>query len=72
MRVSRVLQAGLKSVCLEQAAGPALISGAFTDFMAQNFDALTLIGFSARDIEELPVGELMERMEAWVAANVPA
>jgi hypothetical protein len=59
----------LKNVCLDQAVGAALISSAFTDFMAENFDALTLLGFSPQDIEGLPVAELMERMEAWVIAN---
>ena len=71
-KVIGVVRNWLKNVCLAQALGPALISSAFTDFMAQNFDALTQIGFSSRDIEELPVGELIERMEHWVAVNVPA
>lgn len=70
-KVIGVVRGWLKNVCLDRAAGPALISGAFTDFMAQNFDALTQIGFSPHDIEELPVAELIERMEAWVAVNVP-
>lgn len=70
-KVIGVVRGWLKNVCLERAAGPAQIAGAFTDFMARNFDALTQIGFSPRDIEELPVAELIERMEAWVATNVP-
>ena len=60
----------LKNVCLTHAVGPARISSAFTDFMAHNFDALIKLGFSPADIEGLPVAELMERMETWVATNV--
>lgn len=71
-KVIGVVRNWLKNVCLAQAAGPALISSAFTDFMAQNFDALTQLGFSAQDIERLPVGELVERMEAWVKSNAAA
>jgi len=52
-----------------QAAGPTKIWNAFTDFMAKNYDDLTAKGFSARDIEALPVPELIECMEDWVAAN---
>jgi hypothetical protein len=68
-KVIGVVRGWLKNVCLDHAAGPALISSAFTDFMAHNFDALTQAGFSPRDIEELPVGELIERMETWVASS---
>lgn len=68
-KVIGVVRNWLKSACLTKAAGPALISSAFTDFMAQNFDALVALGFSSQDIERLPVGELIERMEAWMAAD---
>ena len=68
-KVIGVVRNWLKNVCLAQAAGPALISSAFTDFMAHNFDALTELGFSPQDIEQLPVGELIERIEAWVSAE---
>lgn len=71
-KVIGVVRNWLKNVCLAQAAGPARISGAFSDFMAQNFDALTKLGFSMQDVERLPVGELIERMEAWVMANAAA
>ena len=47
-------------------------SKAHSDFMAQNFDALTKLGFSAQDIEHLPVGELIERIESWVTAEAAA
>lgn len=65
-KVIGVVRNWLRNVCLDTAPGPAQISSAFTDFMAQNFDALTVEGFSPQDIERLPVGELIERMEKWV------
>lgn len=71
-KVIGVVRNWLKNVCLAQAAGPALISSAFTDFMADNFDALTQLGFSPQDIELLPVGELIERMTAWVTSEAAA
>jgi hypothetical protein len=67
-KVIGVVRNWLKNVCLAKAAGPALISSAFTDFMAQDFDALTQLGFSAQDVERLPIAELIERMEAWLTA----
>lgn len=70
-KVIGVVRNWLKNVCLTEAVGPALISSAFTDFMAQNFDALIALGFSAQDIEKLPVGELIQRMQTWMAANKP-
>lgn len=68
-RVVGLVRNWLKNVCPMQAAGPAKIASAFTDFMAQNYDDLTSKGFSPRDIEALPVPELMEYMETWVAAH---
>lgn len=69
-KVIGVVRNWLKNACLTTAVGPASISASFTDFMAQNFDALVELGFSAQDVEALPVGELIERMEAWVSTNV--
>jgi hypothetical protein len=43
-----------------QAPGPTRIWGAFLDFTADNYDALKRRGFSDRDIEKLPVDELMQ------------
>jgi len=48
------------------AVGPAEIWGAFTDFMADNYDALKARGFSARNIKHLPVNELISCMRDWV------
>ena len=46
-----------------QAPGPSRIWGAFLDFMAANYDVLKQHGFSDRDIEKLPISELMESSE---------
>lgn len=51
------------------ADGPARLWDQFTDFMADNDDALVARGFSRRDIDELPISTLMRNMEAWVAAH---
>lgn len=68
-RVIGIVRNWLKNVCLADAAGTAKISGAFSDFMAQNYDALTAKGFSPADVEALPISELVECMERWVVAN---
>ncbi len=49
-----------------RAPGPSRVWLAFLEFMAQNSDDLTRRGFSNRDIERLPVGELLQDMERWV------
>lgn len=50
-----------------QASGPSTIWGAFVDFMSDNYDALKARGFSDRDIEKLPVNELIECIRMWIA-----
>lgn len=60
----------LATQCRPQAPGAAKIWGAFTDFMAANYDDLTKRGFSKRDIENLSVPELIKCMEKWVRNNV--
>ena len=50
-----------------QAPGPSTLWGAFVDFMSDNYDALKARGFSDRDIEKLPVNELMECIRMWTA-----
>lgn len=52
------------------ADGPSRIWDAFNVFMGDNYDALILRGFSKRDIERLPVQELIESMVEWVDKNV--
>ena len=68
-RVIGIVRNWLKNVCQIEAAGPAKIASAFSDFMAHNYDALKAKGFSPHDIEGLPVPELIEYMERWVADN---
>ena len=51
---------------ISNAPGPAKIWGAFTDFMADNYDELKHNGFSEKDIERLQVKELMRYMKVWV------
>lgn len=50
-----------------RAPGPSRIWGEFTDFMASNYDALKLRGFSDENIERLPIPELIECIKDWVA-----
>ena len=59
----------LNSTCGLTADGPSRIWGAFNDFMGDNYDELTRRGFSKRDIERLPVAELMRSMKEWVREN---
>jgi hypothetical protein len=68
-KVIGVVRNWLKSVCLTKAMGTAKIEAAFTQFMKEDYNALTAQGFSQRDIATLPIAELMERMHAWVAAS---
>jgi hypothetical protein len=64
--VLRLVRNWLKAVCLPTAPGASSIEAAFTQFMAEDYDALKLIGFSDADIEALPIGELLSRMREWV------
>jgi hypothetical protein len=52
-----------------RAAGPSQLWGRFTDFMADNYTALLANGYSDRDIERLPVPELMTCMQDWIAKH---
>ena len=49
--------------------GPEAMWGRFIDFMAANYDILKGRGYSDRDIERLPVSELIPNMKRWIAAN---
>ena len=55
-----------------RAPGPTSIWGAFLDFTAENYDSLKQRGFSDRDIERLPVDELMQCIDGWVRRNSAA
>jgi len=52
-----------------RADGANKIWGYFADFMADNYDALKLRGFSDKHIEKLPIGELMACMEEWLTTQ---
>ncbi len=60
----------LAEQCRPSAAGPSKVWGAFNDFMADNYDELKFRGFSDKDIEDLPMPELIACIEKWVSANV--
>jgi hypothetical protein len=49
----------LSSIASLQAPGPARVWTAFLEFMSENYDDLTAQGFSDRDIEALPIDELL-------------
>jgi hypothetical protein len=49
--------------------GPTAIWGRFNDFTAANFDDLSTRGYSTKDIDDQPIGELMGCMREWLAAN---
>ncbi len=68
-RVIGIVRNWLKNVSPMQAPGPAQIEGAFSDFTIENYNDLTDEGFSPPDIEALPVSELIDRMERWVAVS---
>lgn len=51
------------------ADGPARLWDQFTDFMADNDDALIARGYSRRNIDRLPISTLMRSMETWIAAH---
>jgi hypothetical protein len=51
------------------APGPTRLWGRFTDFMAGNYTELKANGYSDRDIERLPVSELIDCMRDWIRKN---
>lgn len=52
-------QAGLK------APGPSYVWSEFQEFTSENYDVLKARGFSDRDIEHLPVDELITSIRGW-------
>jgi hypothetical protein len=52
-----------------RAPGPTWIWNRFLDFMAASYRQLEAEGYSSRDIEGLPVAELIDRMRTWVERN---
>ena len=68
-QVVAILRHWLNKEARLRAPGPTKIWADFNSFMAANYDALTASGYSPRDIEELPIGELIDHIKAWVTAN---
>lgn len=68
-KVVVVVRNWLRNVCKVQAPGPTLIWDAFNYFTADLHVDLTDRGFSLDDIKALPIPELMEYMEIWIAAQ---
>jgi hypothetical protein len=52
-----------------RAPGPKAIWNRFSDFMAGNYDLLKARGYSDQDIKRLPVPELIDDMQRWIANN---
>ena len=65
-KVFSVVRHWLKNNCVKAAPGPAQIEAAFTQFMTDDYEALTQEGFSTADVEGLPISELIERMKRWL------
>ncbi len=65
--VVREVRNWLVGACGVEAPGPAAVWGRFCDFMADNFDHLTARGYSKRDVELLPIGELIDSINRWMA-----
>ena len=60
----------LNNTCGLKSVGPSRIWDAFNEFMAADFDRLRALGFSPKNIEGLPIPELMKNMHQWIEANV--
>jgi hypothetical protein len=54
------------------APGPSLIWGRFNEFMGANYDALKAEGYSDKDINKLPVPELIQCIQDWLRNNSPS
>jgi hypothetical protein len=59
-------QAGLR------APGPTTVWAEFQHFVADNYTALKPRGFSDRDIDRLPISELLREMTLWINRTPPA
>jgi hypothetical protein len=51
---------------LKAPRGPSALWGRFIEFMGDNYDTLRRRGFSDKDIENLPIGELLPCIREWV------
>jgi hypothetical protein len=64
--VVREVRNWLTYTCGLHTDGPSRIWDAFNEFMGDNYDELIERGFSKKDIERLPVPELITYMKRWV------
>jgi hypothetical protein len=66
------MRTGTELACQRSRAarsGPSQIWGRFADFMANNYKILLANSYSDRDLEWLPIPELMTCMRDWIARN---
>jgi hypothetical protein len=64
-KVVREVRNWLNSQAGLRAPGPAKVWGAFLDFMTYNYDSLKGRGFSDKDVENLPIDELISCIYDW-------
>ena len=69
--VAREVRNWLTNAAGLRAPGPTWIWDRFIEFMADNYDQLKAEGYSNRDIDGLPVAELIDRMRTWIEHNRP-
>jgi hypothetical protein len=67
-KVIREVRNWLNNTARLRAPGPSQVWGRFNDFMADNHKLLSAKRFSKRDIEELPISELLSCIRRWVRA----
>jgi len=68
-QITTAVRNWLAEHCCPEAPGPAKVWGAFTDFMADNYDKLKARGYSDENIDDLPMPELMGCIGDWVAED---
>lgn len=67
--VVKIVRDWLNNAAGLRAEGPSAIWGTFLEFMADNYDILKARGYSDRDVERLPVPELIEDISLWIRAR---
>lgn len=66
-QVVAIVRNWLLEHCRRGEVGPSKIWAAFTNFLVDTFEQLSDRGFSSTDVDNLPMPELLEAMEEWVA-----
>jgi hypothetical protein len=69
IEASAVVRNWLNAEAQLRAPGPATIYNRFNDFTTDNYDALSLRGYSSRDILRQPIVELIDDMSGWKRLN---